>query len=42
MGKKEVMSLNPSTAYQMDHFSHLFVVKITLLFEKTENKEKDA
>ena len=25
---EEVVSSNPGTAYQMDHFSHLFVVKL--------------
>ena len=37
---QQVVSSNPCTAYNMDHFSHLFVAKIVLLYEKTENKRK--
>ena len=31
-----VVSSNPSTAYWMDIFSRLFVVKFVMLFEKTK------
>ena len=36
------MSLNPSAGYWMDIFSHLFVVRIVCLFEKTKINEKEA
>ena len=38
MSKGGVVSLNPSAANMMDRISHLFVVKIVLVFAKTENK----
>ena len=34
------LSSNPSAAYQMDHFSHLFVVKIACVDGHIENKLK--
>ena len=39
---REVVILNPSTACSMDIFSREFVVKIVLMCEKTENKQKEA
>ena len=38
---QEVLGSNPGTVYWMDIFSSLFVVK-NCLFEKTENKQKEA
>ena len=35
-------SSNPSTVYWMDIFSHLFVLKFVMLFEKTKINEKEA
>ena len=38
---QEVVGLNPGTVYWMTwHFSHWFVVKIVVMFEKTENQRK--
>ena len=38
----KVMGLNPSTVHYMDIFSHIFVVKLYCLFEKTKINRKDA
>ena len=35
-----VVSSNPSTIYWMDIFSHLFVVKLYCLFEKTKKRKR--
>ena len=38
----KVVGLNPGAIYWMDIFSHIFVVKIVMMFdEKAENKQKD-
>ena len=37
-----VVGSNPSTVYWMDCFSHIFVVYIEMLFEKTKINEKEA
>ena len=36
----KAVSLNPSTIYWLDIFSHLFVVKLQCVFEKTKIHEK--
>ena len=36
------MGSNPSSVYWMNIISHIFVVKIKSLFEKTEINEKEA
>ena len=34
----KVVSMNPTTVYWMDIFSHNFAIQIVMLCEKTENK----
>ena len=36
------MGLSPHTGYKREIFSHFNVVKVVLLFEKMENKQKEA
>ena len=38
----KVVGLNPSTILLHGHFSHMFVVKLKYLFEKTDINEKEA
>ena len=38
----KVRGSNPSTVYWMDIFSHIFVVKLYCLFEKTKISGKEA
>ena len=38
----KVVVSNPGTLYWMDIFSHLFVVQLQCLFEKTKTYEKEA
>ena len=38
----KVISSNPSTVYWVDIFSHLFIVRIIMFFEKMKINEKEA
>ena len=40
--RNQKVSLNPGAGYWMDIFSHLFVVRIVLFFEKTKISRKEA
>ena len=38
----KVAGMNPCTTYWVDIFSHIFVVKFVMFFEKTKINEKEA
>ena len=38
----KVVGMNPCTTYWVDIFSHIFVVKFVMFFEKTKINEKEA